>query len=252
MNRTGARKDAALTEAWLAPPLLGTLVAALAAARFETALGGLALAAALAAAAGARRPARATLTLFLTGTLLSLALNLYLNPGARVAGLPVLFGRPATWEGLAHGALLSLRVIGAGVALMGLGALWPGERGVDAIARMIRPLGRLGLPVAEGRLIAALAWRFRPAVHAEGARIAQLQALRAGRPPRGASERLTRARACVVPTMIASLERAERVALALEARHVSVREAPAGPRAVWPARLAGLAIAAVSLAWRTW
>ena len=249
MRFAGALPDAAL-EAWLAPLLLGTLAGALAAARFETALGCLALAALLAMRAGARRPGRATGMLFATGAALSLALNLYLNDGRPITGWPVLFGRVATWEGLAYGALLSLRVLGAGVALMGLAALWPGERGVDAIARMVRPLARIGVPVSEARLIAGLAWRFRPAVEAEGMRIAALQSLRAGRPPRGAGERLARAQACVVPTLIASLERAERVSLALEARHVRAREAPAGPPAVWPARLAGLAIAAVSLAWR--
>jgi len=249
MSHPGAMPQAAL-EAWLAPLLLGTLAGALAAARFETALGCVLLAALLAARAGARRPGRPAVMLFVTGAGLSLALNLYLNDGRAIGFLPVLFGRPATWDGLAYGALLSLRVIGAGVALMGLGALWPGERGVDAIARMVRPLARLGVPVSEARLIAGLAWRFRPAVEAEGTRIAALQSLRAGRPPRGAGERLARAQACVVPTLIASLERAERVSLALEARHVRAREAPPGPRAVWPARIAGLAIAAASLAWR--
>lgn len=239
-------------EAWLAPPLLGTLAGALVAGRFETALGCLALGGGLAAAAGARWPGRGAILLFASGALLSVGLNLYLTAGTPVAGLPVLFGAPATREGLAHGALLSLRVLGAGAALLGLAALWPGERGVDAISRMLRPLGRIGVPVAEGRLIAALAWRFRPAVQAEGARIARLQALRFGRAPRGPFERLARMRACVVPTMVASLERAERVSLALEARHVAAREAPPGPPAIWTARLAGLAVAALSLAWRAW
>jgi energy-coupling factor transporter transmembrane protein EcfT len=45
-----------------------------------------------------------------------------------------------------------------------------------------------------------------------------VQDLRAGRPPRGAREWWQRRRAAAVPTLVSSLERAERVALALEAR----------------------------------
>lgn len=239
-------------EATLAPLLIGTLAGALVAARFETALGCLALGAALARAAGARTPGRAAGMLFAGGAALSLALNLYLTVGRPIPGLPPVLGARATWEGLGLGVLLSLRVLGAGAALLGLGALWPGERGVDAIARAVRPLRRIGLPVGEARTVAALAWRFRPAVEAEAARIAGLQALRAGRAPRGPAERIARLRACVVPTVVASLERAERVALALQARHASAREAPPGPRPAWGARLAGLGVALTSLAWRAW
>ena len=68
-----------------------------------------------------------------------------------------------------------------------------------------------------------LALRFAPMLGAETARIARVQELRAGRPPRGMGERLQRLRATVVPALVGSLERAERVALALEARHYRLR-----------------------------
>jgi energy-coupling factor transporter transmembrane protein EcfT len=243
--RSDPRSNAAL-----APPLVGALCGALVAARFETAIGCLALGAALALASGARFRGGPGLALFASGAAISLALNLYLVDGAPIAGLPEVFGRHATFAGLTEGALLALRVAGAGVALLGLGALWPGERGIEAIARALRPLGRIGLPVAESRLVAALAWRMRPAVAAEAERVAQLQELRAGRAPRGWSERWSRARARLVPSLTGSLERAERVALALEARHYRLRPAASGARSPWPAKLAGVAIAAVSLVWR--
>lgn len=247
---SAVRRGGSAAESWLAPLLLGALAGSLVAARFETGSFCFVLAAVLAARAGARLPGRTALALVGSGTLLSVGLNLYLVAGNPIAAVPALFGAPATWEGLVQGALLSLRALGAWTALLGLAAVWPGERGVDAIARGIRPLARLGLPVGEVRRIASLAWRFHPAVRSEAARIARLQALRAGRPPRGLGERLMRVRAVLVPVMTASLERAERVALALEARHAGDREPPPGARAAWPAAALGIAVAASSLAWR--
>lgn len=237
-------------EAWLGPLLLGALAGGLLAGRLESAAACLLLGAALARAAGARRPEPRWVGLAALSVAITLSLNLYLVPGTPIAALPAVLGRPATGAGLAEGALLALRVLAAGAALLGLAALWPGERAVDALARMLRPVQRAGIPVAEGRTVAALALRVRPGLESEARRIAALQALRAGRPPRGLRERLARLRALVVPVMTASLERAERVALALEARYAGVREPAPGPPPAWAARLAGLLIALASLVWR--
>jgi energy-coupling factor transport system permease protein len=113
----------------------------------------------------------------------------------------------------------------------------------------MRPLERLGVPVGEARAVVGLALRFVPLLAEETGRIARLQALRAGRPPRGTRERLTRLRARVVPSLVGALERAEQVALALEARHH--RGAP-GRANSWPraATLAGIAMFAAVLLWR--
>ena len=99
-----------------------------------------------------------------------------------------------------------------------------------------------------------LAVRFAPLLEREGRRIAAVQALRAGRPPRGPGEWLERKRAAAVPTLVGALERADRVALALEARHYALR--PAGSarpaeRAV-AGKLAGAAAFGIALLWRTW
>jgi energy-coupling factor transporter transmembrane protein EcfT len=98
--------------------------------------------------------------------------------------------------------------------------------------------------------VLGLALRFAPLVGAEARRIARVQRLRAGRPPRGLAERVQRLRAAVVPTMVASLERAERTALALDARHYRMRPLPAAPRRAWSWSTAGLAIAGAALLWR--
>lgn len=235
---------------WIAPVLLGTLAGSLVAARFETAVGCVAIALLVTPrhAPGARW-SRGWM-LIASGVAISIALNLYLVNGRPIAGLPALFGRSATFEGLAAGALLSLRVIGATFAVRGLATLWPGERAADELARLLRPLSRLGVPVAEARTVAALAVRFQPLLAEEAARIGRLQELRAGRAPRNAAERVVRARARLVPVMVGSLERAEQVAMALEARHYRLRPIESGPHAPWAARLAGVAIAAVALVWR--
>ena len=234
-------------DAW-APLLLGALLGVMVAGRFETVLLGLALAACGAWALGAPRPARRWIARLAASVALALVLNLYLV-GGRPLPLPRLFGAPATLEGLRFGALLALRLIGAAIALHALAALWPGERAADELAGLLAPLSKIGVPVDEARVVVGLALRFVPLVGAEAARIARLQSLRAGRPPRGLGERLVRLRARVVPALTGALERAEQVALALEARHHRARPV-ARPR--WPAwaSWAGAAFGAVALLWR--
>ncbi|HEY2954633.1 MAG TPA: energy-coupling factor transporter transmembrane component T [Candidatus Eisenbacteria bacterium] len=232
----------------LAPLLLGALVGSLVAGRLET--GALCvLAAAIAgAAAGAGRPSRTWARVLVTGCSLALALNLYLVPG-RALPLPSIAGARATAEGLALGILLALRITGAAVALHGLSALWPGERAADEIAARLAPLERLRVPVRRARATLALALRFAPLTAEEFRRVARMQALRAGRPPRGPRAWLVRQRAAIVPAMVSSLERAERVALALEARHYRLRPiAPVRRSALGEG--AGAALAAVALLWR--
>jgi energy-coupling factor transport system permease protein len=172
-----------------------------------------------------------------------------------VAGRPLGTVPHASVEGLRLGTLLSLRLAGAAVAVHGLAAAWPGERAADELARLLGPLERLRVPVREARAVLGLALRFVPLLAVEGARIARIQELRAGRPARGWRERFTRRRAVVIPVMVNALERAERVGLALEARHHRLRAvglpgAGAGRGADWAWGLAGLAVAATSLAWR--
>jgi energy-coupling factor transporter transmembrane protein EcfT len=217
---TGPARGA--TRETAAPLLVGALAGALVAGRLETAVLCALVAIVLAVVCGARAPSAGWWRAIAIGAGVAWALNLYLTPGAPLAG-PRVLGRAPTVEGARLGALLLTRMTGAFAAVLALAAVWPGERAADALAGALRPLARLGVPVAETRMMLGLAVRFAPLVRDETARIARVQRLRSGREPRGPLEWLTRVRSVVVPALTASLERADRVALALEARHYRIR-----------------------------
>jgi energy-coupling factor transporter transmembrane protein EcfT len=234
----------------VAPLLLGSMVGALIAGRLETGALCVVVATLAAARAGAGWPPRAWLRMLALGSALSLGLNLYLNPG-RPLPLPAIGGLKPSVEGLLHGVLLVMRVTGAAIAVHGLRALWPGERAADEIAALLAPLERIRVPVRRARAVLSLALRFAPLVADEFQRVARVQALRAGRAPRNPGEWLARQRAAFVPAMVGSLERADRVALALEARHYRLRPITRGSRSPWVATGSGVGLATVSLLWRS-
>jgi energy-coupling factor transporter transmembrane protein EcfT len=243
--------------AYLGPLLLGSLLASMIAGGIGSGLLSLAVALVAAALAGASLPPRRWWGTMVTGIVIGWALNLYLTPGTPLVGWPAVAGRHASREGAGLGLLLTLRVAGALTALQGLRAAWPGERAADAIARLLGPLERLRLPVRESRAMLGLSLRFAPLLGGEARRIARIQDLRAGRPPRGAGEWLTRRRAATVPFLVGALERAERVALALDARHYRLRPVAAAVSvgtarrvATWTSASLGAALAGVALLWR--
>jgi energy-coupling factor transport system permease protein len=231
------------------PLLVGVLAGALLAGSAPAACACLALALALAWASGARAPARRWLLTVGTGAGIAFVLNALLTPGAPFAwsrALPL----HVTRAGIEAGMLMALRLLGAAAAVHGLAAAWPGERAADAVAGALAPLQRLGVPVGEGRMVVGLALRFAPQLASDAQRIARVQDLRAGGPPRGWRMRLARRRAAVVPAIVSALERAEQVSLALEARHYRLRPPAAGVRPVWAACAGGVAIAVAAAAWR--
>ena len=235
---------------WL---LVGILCGSLVAGRLESGLLLMALASAIAAWARAEWPPRRWTVVLAISVSLGWLLNLYLTPGVPLPGGIAIAGRPPTREGLGLGALLGARLVGGMIALQGLRAVWPGDQAVDALAGALRPFERVGLPVRDARTVVGLAVRFAPLVESEGRRIAAVQALRAGAPARGWSAWLARRRAAAVPTMVSALERAERVALALEARHYRLRPAPraeTAARASWPWGIAGGVVVVAALLWR--
>lgn len=86
---------------------------------------------------------------------------------------------------------------------------------------MLRPLQRLRLPAHELSLALGIAVRSVPLLAQEAERIAKAQASRGGDFGRGAGNVLQRTRRVlplVVPLFLAALQRAERLALAMEAR----------------------------------
>ncbi len=228
--------------------LLGTLAASMVAGRFETA--GLAIAVGWCAAvgAGARWPRGPWFVALGWGAGLAILLNLYLLSGPTLP-LPRLFGAPATEAGLAKGVLLAARLLGAAIALHGLRAAWPGERAADELASRLSGLERIRVRLGPVRAMIALALRFAPMLAAEHRRMVRLQDLRAGGSPRTLRERFERMRAVVIPTVVASIETAERVTLGLEARHYRMRAVPRS-RGGLMAALAGWLVFGVVLLWR--
>lgn len=243
-----------MTARHAAPILLGALAGALVAARLDTALACAAAAALVDVGLGAPRPARRWWGVLGTGAALAFVLNVMVTRGAPL--LPPAFGwlaRHASVEGARLGALFVARIAGAALAVHGLATAWPGERAADVAARALAPLERLGVPVRDGRTVLGLAVRFAPSLARDAERIARVQDLRAGRPPSGWRERLTRRRAALVPALVSTLERAEHVAMALEARHYRLRSPqPEGGRGApaWGSVAAGVALAAGALLFR--
>jgi energy-coupling factor transporter transmembrane protein EcfT len=233
---------------WAAPLLLGSMVGGLLAGRLEMGALCVLVAVVVCALVGAGRPARSILVTLVVGFALAIGFNLFLIPGAPLWRGPL--GLTATTAGLERGVLLGLRLTAAGLAVHGLRAVWPGERAADEIAGWLAPLERLRIPVHASRTIVGLAIRFVPMLARESRRIADLQALRAGRRPRGLAERLEQKRATLVPTLVAALERADRVSLALEARHYRARPVARRPGS-WRWRVVGLALAGTALLWRS-
>ena len=227
------------------PILLGALTGALVAGRMEVVIGCAALAALASGLAGAGVPGARWLGRLAVAAGIALVLNVALMPGHR------LWARlPGTRDGLYAGTLLALRLAGAAIALHGLRAAWPGERAADELASRLGFLKAVGLPLEAARAVLGLGLRFVPLVAAEAQRIVRLQDVRAGGPPRSRRAWLERRKAVAVPLLVCTLERAERVALAMEARHYRVRPIPR-LRRVWAAEIAALVVAAVSLFWRS-
>ena len=242
-----ARRPVAASEPW-APLLLGALAAALVAKRLEVICAVLLIAGAACWALRAPRPRAGWTRMLLIAAAIALLANLYLVPG-RPLPLPVVLGTHASREGLALGIVLALRLSAAALVMRALAALWPGERAAEEITGRLGLLRRFGWPVDQWRAVLGLALRFVPLIRSEAQRIGALQSLRAGRAARGLGERLTRLRAALVPTLVAALERAEQVSLALEARHHRLRPARVAP---WPrtAVLGGVALFAAACLWR--
>lgn len=244
----GDRQTRADSGAYAAPLLLGAMLGALIAGRVETGVIALALAWLGALRSGAEFPGRGWLSVVAGGAVISLGLNLYLVRGHSLGG-PTVLGLAPTREGLLAGCILAVRLAGASLAVHGLRSAWPGERAADEAARALRPLERLRIPVGEARTVLGLALRFAPLIAVEARRIAQMQELRSGHPARSFRERFDLARASAVPIVVSALERAERVSLALEARHYRARPPSSHAWAVLPS-LAGLLVAGLALLWR--
>jgi energy-coupling factor transporter transmembrane protein EcfT len=243
-----ASSPAAVTHQAFAPVLAGAMAGSLIAARLETALLCVTAAGLCAVWIRAGWPRARWTVMLLSSMTIAFVINLYLVRGQALP-FPHVFGAIPSREGARLGALLALRLLGASIAFHALAKLWPGERAADELLRPLRPLSRFGVPIEDSREVLGLAVRFMPLLIQEARRIARVQTLRAGRPPRGLAERMTRTRATLIPTLVAAIERAEQLALTLEARHHRAKAWPT-KRTAWGATLVGLGLFLTALLWR--
>lgn len=146
---------------------------------------------------------------------LSFILQLFLAPGESLARWGP-FDISST--GLRIGAILAGRLILLAALSALLGALISPLELAGALERLLGPLARLGLPVRRLALIIGIALRFVPQLQQEARAIFKAQRARGISPSGSLWRRAKRLPAILIPLLLNSLRRAERLAEALEAR----------------------------------
>ncbi len=120
--------------------------------------------------------------------------------------------------GLRMGSILAGRLILLAALSALLGAVASPLELAQGIEGILQPLARLGLPIRRVALVIGIALRFVPELQREAGNIARAQAAR-GAPIAGSLwRRGRRLLAVLVPLLLNSLRRAERLAEAMEAR----------------------------------
>jgi energy-coupling factor transport system permease protein len=149
--------------------------------------------------------------------LLTFGLNFFMIPGQPILELYRL-GLGGTHEGLIHGVVYSLRLIDLLTFAALLTLSTPPLTLTDGLERLLSPLQRIGVPVRDLGMMTAVAIRFVPTLAEES------EALRRAQQARGAKfegHLVQRIRALVpvlIPLFIRSFQRAEELAVAMEAR----------------------------------
>ena len=142
--------------------------------------------------------------------------HLFMTPGAEAFRLWIF---TATWEGLARGSYIALRL----VLLMLLSTLLTLTTSplhlTDGLEALLSPLRRLGVPVHELSMMMTIALRFVPTLLEEMDRIMKAQKARGMDFEQGSIVRRVRAIVPVlVPLFLSAFRRADELALAMEAR----------------------------------
>lgn len=129
-----------------------------------------------------------------------------------------LFGLALTEGGLSKAAYFSARLL-LFVSIVFLVTLTssPSEL-AEAVAKLFRPLRRIGLPADDLGLILFIAIRFIPVLHEEFLAIRNAQAIRGVDFSGSFVSRIRKAAAIVVPVLISAINRADELALAMESR----------------------------------
>lgn len=137
-------------------------------------------------------------------------------PGDRSAALLRWGPFDVTAAEIGRSALLVLRFAALVAALSLFSAVTPLSQAVEGLDRLLSPLGRIGLPVRDFSMIAAVALRFVPVLVEEAERIAVAQLSRGG--GYAGKGKVRAGLALTVPLFLRSLERAETLATAMELR----------------------------------
>jgi energy-coupling factor transport system permease protein len=148
-------------------------------------------------------------------------LQMLLNSGAEATPWVVLGPLRISEAGVIDGAKILLRFPALILTITLLSACTGTTEAVHGLDTLLRPLSKLGIPVQDFVLMVQVALHFLPLLAREAERIAKSQASRGaewgtGRP--GLLRRARQALPILVPLFLVSLERAENLALAMEAR----------------------------------
>jgi len=148
---------------------------------------------------------------------ITFAIHLFFHPGQVLIAVPIL-GIAATLEGLQAGILFTLRIaVLISVSSLLLTLTTPQDL-TDGLERMLRPLSRLGMPIAEGALALSIALRFVPIFFEEAEKIRRAQISRGADLEGAWPIRIRKTLPVILPLFAGAQKRADDLAMALEAR----------------------------------
>ena len=149
--------------------------------------------------------------------LLTLGLNAVLTPGKTAYTLPNGLG-DLTWEGIARGLFLTVRlstlVVGTSLLTLTTSPLAL----ADGLESLLSPFRRLGLPAHELAMTTTIALRFVPILVDEADRLRRAQLARGADFGGGPVRRVRSLLPLLLPLFISAFGRADRLAVAMEAR----------------------------------
>ena len=148
--------------------------------------------------------------------LFTFAVHLFMTPGEEMLRLGPF---TATWEGLARGAYIGLRLVLLILLSTLLTLTTSPLRLTDGLEALLSPLRRIHVPVHELSMMMTIALRFVPTLLEELDRIMKAQKARGADFERGnIVQRLRAVVPILVPLFLSAFRRADELALAMEAR----------------------------------
>ncbi len=144
-------------------------------------------------------------------------LHLFMTPGTVRWVLPHVF-LVITDEGLASAGLFSLRLASVVTAASMLTLTTTPLALTDGIESLLRPFRRIGVPAHEMAMMVSIALRFIPVLAEEAQRLQKAQMARGADFTGGPIRRARKLVPLLVPLFLSAFSRADRLAIAMEAR----------------------------------